>query len=443
MPLNNLNRPIDEVPFNPAYAGPPAHVEGLVFWDDTDHTISLMPDVSGSVLQVGQENWVRVKNNSGVLIENGDAVYQVSADAGIPTIAKAKADSVSTSIVIGVATADIAIGAVGIITTQGLVRGINTVGLATTDTLFLSATTAGEWSNTLPDSPSFAVALGKPIVIGADGAILVNIIQSQTLAGSIQSKVFTLPLRAVVGGDPNITGELRTVATGETTDYATDFAVGNNHIYLRVATLIGSGDITITGASLSESTAVPVIGDTETITVDAAGADVYYQSAKKWWEVTNIDIPAGITSITYDIGVVGYSDVGNTDFKITGYRLDSTSQGVSSEVRFRLIKIQDDGGKRMSIVDLEDMTIDSGVVGSQIIDNVRTGGDDRSFDPDVADIWPDGSQVVLKMGDFDTYFSSDENIFNSSSEDEGFILRIEQANNVDFVTIRLDYQVVS
>jgi hypothetical protein len=433
---------VDSVQFNPSFGGPSSHSEALVYWDVDDKTFSVMTDVSDVVLQIGQEMHIRAFNNSGGIIENGKAVYQTGATNGTPTIAKALADDLDTAVVLGVATADIANGAIGIVTSFGFVRDVDTSGFAAGDTLYLSATTAGNLENAIPDSPSFGVIVGTSIAIGGAGSVFINIVQAQALVGSVQSKIYTLPLRGVSGPNLNITGEFRTQAAGLVGDYATDFAVINNHVFLLANSLTGSGDVTFTGTSLDESTGVPSIGDTETVTVDT-GAGQYYQTTKKWWEITNVDIPAGISAINYDIGVVGYSDVGNTDFKITGYRLDATSQGINSEVRFRLIKIQDDGAKKMSLVDLEDITCDSGVVGSQIIDNVRAGGDDRSFDPDVADIWPNNTVLVFKQGDFDDYFSSDENDFSSSTDDEGFILRIEQANNVDFVTIRLDYQVIA
>lgn len=443
-PFANLTPgPLNTVQFNILYAGPEAHSEGLVYWDDEAHTFSVMTDVEDVILQVGQEQHVRVYNNSGAQIDNGDVVYVTgAAGGGLPTIALARADSITTAVVLGVATADIANGAIGIVTTFGIVRDIDTSAFAAGATVYLSATIAGALDDTIPDSPNLVVGIGCVLISDINiGRILVGIDQANVVSGVVQSKIYTLPLRGVVGTDLNITGEFRTVTSNEAGDYATDFAVGNNHVFLLINSITGAGDVTITGTSIDENDGTPSVGDTEIVSVDGTPAQ-YYQSAKKWWEVTNIDIPPGITVIDYDIGVVGYSDFGNTNFKVTGYRLDTTSQGVNSEIRFRIIKIDDDGDKKMSLTDLEDITIDSGVVGSQIIDNIRVGGDDRSFDPDVADIWPNGSVAVLKQGDFDEYFSSDENIFESRTKDEGFILRIEQSNNVDFITLRLDYQII-
>jgi len=272
---------------------------------------------------------------------------------------------------------------------------------------------------------------------------------SETIQHALPISVCMLtPLRGVIDNTVNLCGELRRVADGETGDYATDFNVSNNHIYLYINSITGTGDITITGDSLSESTAVPVIGDTEVITVDSSTSQ-YYQSDKKFWAVTNIDIPAGITAIDYDIGVVGYNDFGNHDFKITGYRVDAFTQSDLADLEVQIIKIQDDGEKKMSITYLEKIGFDaSGGAGDQVIDNLRTSSDDRSYDPPSGvEIVENNQTIVLKQGDFDTYFSSDEHHFESSTKAEGFIIRYIGSpsggiSNVDWANLRMDYKYI-
>jgi hypothetical protein len=253
-----------------------------------------------------------------------------------------------------------------------------------------------------------------------------------------------MPLRGVTATQVNLTGELRTVSAGETGDFATDFPVSNNHVAILVNTITGSGDVTITGTSINESTGVPTAADTEVISVDST-AGQYWQTSKKWWEVTNIDIPAGISAINYDVVVVGYTDINNQNFELLAYRLDMVAQGNTPDIRFRIIKVQDDGGGKMSLVDVEDIGVDSGAVGDQIIDGVRTGGDDRSYDPAVASVWDDGENFVFKQGDFSTFFSAEENMFDSGDSDEGMIIRFEGSpsggiTNVDFAVLQLRYR---
>jgi 3D (Asp-Asp-Asp) domain-containing protein len=231
-----------------------------------------------------------------------------------------------------------------------------------------------------------------------------------------------LPIRGITDTQVDITGTLREVAAGETGDYTTDFSVSNQHLYLYINSITGSGDVTITGTSLSESTTVPVASDTEVITVDTAL--VYYQSDKKWWEVTNIDIPAGISAIDYDIGVVGYADMHNTAFRILGYRVDMYMQGINPDARLQVLKIKDDGNKQMSLVYVEDIGFDADAAGNQIIDHLRSGADDRSYNPTVGAIVGDNEMLTFKQYDLDTYFTAGENVFLCDQGHEGIIVRI-------------------
>ena len=430
------------VQFDTTFTPPSEHSEGLIYWDAASGTFSMMTDVDDVVLQIGQEQYAKVHNNNGDTILNGTALYLTGAVVGgIPAIAKAIANDYGKSLVLGVATADIDDGEQGYCTTFGLVRDIDTSSFAAGDQLWLSAAVAGLLVTDEPAPPNLSQQVGMCLISDVDvGVLLVSPNISQNVPQTI---TFTLPLRAVTDDVLNITGEFREVAAGETGDYATDFAVSNHHVYLYINSLTGSGDVTITGTSIDEADGTPAAADTETITVDTAS--VFYQSAKKWWEITNIDIPAGITVVDYDIGVVGYSDINNQDFELLAYRVDAFSQGAAPDFRFRIIKVQDDGSKQMSLVDLEDIGVDSGEAGDQIIDGVRTGGNDRSYDPVVADIWGNDTTLVFKQGDFSDYFTSDENLCYSGSLAEGIILRIEGSptagvTNVDFITIQLRYR---
>lgn len=259
------------------------------------------------------------------------------------------------------------------------------------------------------------------------------------------SLYFSFPLSGVVDNNITVLGTLNVVDTAETGDYTTDFPVSNQHVSILVNSITTGGDIVITGTSLDESTATPVTGDTETITVDTSTGQ-YYQTTKKWWEITDINITGGaITGINYDILNVGYYDSGNGNFKIIGYRADMRAQANNSDITVKFTKIQDDGSGKMSLIDLESMGVDSGTGTDQVIDGVRTAGDDRSYNPAVSNVWLNNTVLTFKQGDFDTYYSSDENVFESSDKDEGLIVSFEGApsgglSQVDFITLRIDIE---
>ncbi len=210
-------------------------------------------------------------------------------------------------------------------------------------------------------------------------------------------------------------GEYRVVATGRTGDYGNDYACNNQHTSIEVNSITGSGVVTFTGVSMSESSGIPT-ATTETITVDAIGK---YQTDKKWLEITNIDIPVGITAINYDVEVLGYLDMQNSDFTVTGMRIDGLSNGNDADFLLGIIKVQDNGSKKCELVDIEAYGYDA--KDDLIVDELRTGGDDRSYTATTA-LWANGTNACLKASDYSTYFTSDENVIEGASKAEGIII---------------------
>lgn len=142
----------DSIQFNTSYT-PSAHSEGLVYFDNEDRT--LVVDLPGAVsLQIGQEQHLYARNNTGVTIANGQIVYISGAIGNRPTVALARADAVGTSMVAAIATDAVANNSDGYFTTFGIVRGLNTNAYAAGTRLYLSATTAGEFTNVVPASPN-------------------------------------------------------------------------------------------------------------------------------------------------------------------------------------------------------------------------------------------------------------------------------------------------
>lgn len=139
---------------------------GLVF-DNLNQSPTFYNGISSISLQVGQEQWVRVYNNSSATIVNGRAVYVNGAFGSTPTIALAIATTQSTSQLLGVATHDIANGGFGMVTQQGKVNGIDTSAYGAGQRVWLSASSAGFFQVTDPLPPSYSVFVGYPIDIGS------------------------------------------------------------------------------------------------------------------------------------------------------------------------------------------------------------------------------------------------------------------------------------
>ncbi|MEK6829392.1 MAG: capsid cement protein [Nanoarchaeota archaeon] len=155
----------------------PAYSEGKLFYDNINKTLSYYNDTSGVTMNVGQENWIRVKNNSGSLIANGKIVYISGSDTdGIPFVALAKSDSEDTSHVAGVATHDISNGETGYITSFGVVHDINTSAFSTGQDLYLSNSIAGNFASSNEILQGFRVPIGSVLSSHATtGSTLITI----------------------------------------------------------------------------------------------------------------------------------------------------------------------------------------------------------------------------------------------------------------------------
>ncbi len=238
-----------------------------------------------------------------------------------------------------------------------------------------------------------------------------------------------------------LTGEYREIANTLSADYATDFALANQNLYIDVITVTTGGDFVITGASVDESTGVVTDADTETITITDTNATVY-QTNKRWLEITNIDMSTGtIATIDYDIGVVGYLDLGNRNFTVTGFRAEIEANGATPDIQIRIRKVQDDGLGVMQLVTIESIGLDATAGNGVIDDNLRTSTDDRSFTFGATAL-ASGQMAVLKNTDYKTYFTADENIIEGASKAEGIIIDYlgspsGNINAVDHVTLTL------
>ena len=150
---------LDSVQFNTLFAGG-STAPGMIAWNDTDGTLEFQLKGGNVTLQIGQEQVVRVKNNTGGTLDNGKAVYISGSDGSNLRVAYANAGSESTSSgTIGILTEDLNNGNAGFVTTFGLVRKINTSALTEGAAVWLS-TTNGGLTSTRPTAPNHSVMVG-------------------------------------------------------------------------------------------------------------------------------------------------------------------------------------------------------------------------------------------------------------------------------------------
>lgn len=154
----------------------PDYQQGLVYYSDDNHTLNIYPDVSGLSLQVGQENWVRVKNNLSQTINIGSVVYLTGTNGNNPgfqlSIANSEAGSART---LGVVSNTMLPNDPGYVTTFGIVNGINTSSYTVGQTLYLSTSGSGQFSSLKPTAPNHMVRIGTVLTSKNDGSIFVTV----------------------------------------------------------------------------------------------------------------------------------------------------------------------------------------------------------------------------------------------------------------------------
>jgi len=184
---------VDYIDFDTSSAVP-AWKSGRVFWDNTDGCLSVYNAEADVTLNVGQENWTRVRNNTGTTITNGTVVRVTGAQGDVPTVVRAQSIAKSGSInvdtqILGVATHDIEDNSFGYITTQGLVRGLNTNAFNDGDTLFVGTGSAGVLQNTAPRAPYEIIPVGTCVKASPGGSGIIYVAVQQPLDFSDLSSV--------------------------------------------------------------------------------------------------------------------------------------------------------------------------------------------------------------------------------------------------------------
>jgi hypothetical protein len=297
---NGLTGTADRVPFTTGLSNP-AHNEGWLFYDDTEKTVAIYNDEADVTHQLGQEHLVRVYNNSGVTINNGQIVY-ISGSEGVenrPTIGLARADAQNTSKVIGWATHDIEDSTFGYITELGLVNGLNTSAFSAGDTLWLDETTAGAVRDTPPPDGNFEVEVGFVVRVDASlGRVLVFIQENLgSLIGDASDLILDVRKESV---GTIVGGGVTTVELADASSASTMPAIG---IARNTITNTVTGQIVVFGKLSDVATNLWSVGDA--LYVDTTAGDL-----------TNVR-PTG-TALVQQVGIVARSNPTNGVIELVG-----------------------------------------------------------------------------------------------------------------------------
>ena len=125
----------------------PAPTGGTVYFDSNENALSYKPITPSNdvTVNLGQESLIRIYNNLGFQINNGQALHVTGATLGVPTVSLAVGtggDSVQFQIS-GIATHDIPDSSFGFMTVFGIVRDINLTGFTVGEQIYLSQTVPG------------------------------------------------------------------------------------------------------------------------------------------------------------------------------------------------------------------------------------------------------------------------------------------------------------
>jgi len=113
-------------------------------------------------------------------ITNGTLVRLNGSQGDVPTVERAQSIAVSGSVnllnqILGVATHNIEAGTFGYITTQGLVRGLNTNAFNDGDTLFVGTGSAGVIQNVAPRAPYEIIPIGVCVKASPGGSGIIYV----------------------------------------------------------------------------------------------------------------------------------------------------------------------------------------------------------------------------------------------------------------------------
>jgi hypothetical protein len=189
--LDNINvinlsattiNPVDYIQFNTAVTGITDN-EGRIYWDSDNGTLSLGMENTDAVLQIGQEQYYYIKNQSGATIENGRVVRAagtLGASGRILGEYMIADGTIPPKFTLGLATENILNGEDGYVTEFGLVRGFDTTGTPYGETwndgdvLWVSPTIPGGLTNIEPVSPDLHIEVAIVIFADANGSVFVR-----------------------------------------------------------------------------------------------------------------------------------------------------------------------------------------------------------------------------------------------------------------------------
>jgi hypothetical protein len=252
----------------------PTYTVGRTFYDSTYDSLAYYSGVTGNEVLLGQQTQLLVRNETGSTIPKGSVCYISGRSGSTPLIQLARADSSTTATAVGFTNLAMANNTNGYLVILGSLYDVNTSGFSPGSTLYLSAVTAGAYTDVKPSAPNLAIRVGFSLY-------------NNLTAGSLFAS-----FRPVSTSAADITGTLP-IGSGGTN--ATTAAGARTNLGLGTIATQDAATVAITGGTVSGTRVNPRIGTTtgaaSPITPTSDTADQYNVTALA--VAATIAIPTG------------------------------------------------------------------------------------------------------------------------------------------------------
>ena len=230
---------------NTTVANKPSHAEGRLFYDKAFGALAFYNEEPDITLQIGQEEYIRVYNDTGATISNGTPVYLTGESGATPTVSAARADTTPEEAqAVGVATHDIENNTVGYITVRGLIADVDTSHLTVGAPVHVAV--GGGTVTESPSYPYYPTEVGVCLISAAVGGCIYVSISHETF------QTLRVDGNAHFDADLTVDGDLVVNGT-QTITNSNNIALSGAFSYFNSGDTIGEANTVFTGTGLNDA----------------------------------------------------------------------------------------------------------------------------------------------------------------------------------------------